>query len=96
MLPLGMQCLRMGGTLVAAAQHGGRSATIDIDLLYRSDLNIHGARASTRRDQELVLGLAADGRIDPVIHRVLPLKEAAEAHRIMERQEHVGKIVLIP
>ena len=96
MLPMGMQCLRMGGTIVSAAQHGGRYAKIDIDLLYRADLNIHGARASTRRDQELVLALAAQGRIDPVIQQVLPLKEAAEAHRIMERQEHIGKIVLVP
>lgn len=96
MLPMSMECLRMGGTLVSAAQHGGRFARIDIDLLYRGDLNIHGARASTRRDQALVLALAAEGRIDPVIHQVLPLKEAAEAHRAMERQEHVGKVVLVP
>jgi len=96
MLPMGMQCLRMGGTLVSAAQHGGRFAKIDIDLLYRAELNIHGARASTRRDQELVLALAVEGRIDPVIHRVLPLQAAAEAHRALERQEHVGKIVLVP
>jgi len=96
MFALGMQCLRMAGNLVSVAQHGGRMVTIDLGLLYRSDLTIHGARASTRRDQELVLALCASGKIDPVIHRVLPLRDAAEAHRILERQEHIGKIVLVP
>ena len=96
MLPMGMQCLRMDGILVSAAQHGGRFTTIDIDLLYRRDLNILGARGSTRRDQELVLALAGEGKLDPIIDRVLPLRDAAEAHRIMERQEHFGKIVLVP
>ena len=96
MFALGMQCLRMAGTLVSGAQHGGRMVTIDLDLLYRSDLIIQGARASTRRDQELVLELCGNGKIDPVIHRILPLQEAVEAHRILERQEHIGKIVLVP
>ena len=59
-------------------------------------MDILGARASTRRDQELVLALAGEGKLDLVIDRVLPLSEAAGAHRIMERREHVGKIVLVP
>ncbi len=34
------------------------------------------------------------GRLRPVIDRVLPLGEAAEAHRIMKASEHFGKIAL--
>jgi NADPH:quinone reductase len=34
------------------------------------------------------------GIVKPVIHRILPLAQAAEAHRLMESSEHVGKIVL--
>ena len=36
----------------------------------------------------------AAGRLRPVIHTVLPLAEAAEAHRLMKASEHFGKIVL--
>jgi NADPH:quinone reductase-like Zn-dependent oxidoreductase len=31
-----------------------------------------------------------------VIDRRLPMSEAAEAHRVMERSDHVGKILLVP
>lgn len=96
MLPLCMQCLRMDGTLVSAGQHGGRFCNVDVELLYRRHLNILGTRGATRHEQNLVLSLAAEGRLDPVISHVLPLREAAEAHRILERQEQLGKIVLLP
>ena len=38
--------------------------------------------------------LVAAGRMKPVIHKVLPLSEAAEAHRLMESSAHMGKIML--
>ena len=38
--------------------------------------------------------LLAAGIIAPVIHAVLPLAQAAEAHRMMEEGRHIGKIVL--
>ncbi len=34
------------------------------------------------------------GRCAPLVHRVLPLAQAAEAHRLMESSDHIGKIVL--
>ena len=34
------------------------------------------------------------GRCSPIIHEVLPLQQAAQAHRLMESSEHIGKIVL--
>ena len=35
-----------------------------------------------------------DGSVAPVIHASFPLAEVAEAHRLMESSEHVGKIML--
>jgi NADPH:quinone reductase-like Zn-dependent oxidoreductase len=34
------------------------------------------------------------GQFKPVIYKAYPLQEAAEAHRLMESSEHIGKIVL--
>ena len=44
---------------------------------------------------DVVPALAA-GTLRPVIDRVLPLEDAAEAHRLMESSGAVGKIVLAP
>ena len=38
--------------------------------------------------------LLREDRIHPVIDRVFPMAQAAEAHRRMESSEHVGKIIL--
>jgi len=34
-------------------------------------------------------------KIHPIIYKKLPLAEAANAHRLMESNEHIGKILLI-
>ena len=47
--------------------------------------------AAVRAD---VWPLVESGEIRPVIHRVLPFAEAAEAHRIMTESTHTGKILL--
>jgi alcohol dehydrogenase len=95
MLPSCMRCLGMDGTLVSAGQHGGRFCTVDVELLYRRHLNVLGTRGATRLEQRQVLALAGEGKLDPVISHVLPLAQAAEAHRVLERQEQLGKIVLV-
>lgn len=44
--------------------------------------------------REKVWPLLEAGKVRPVIHRVFPLDQAAEAHRLMESSAHIGKIVL--
>ena len=46
--------------------------------------------------QEQVWPLIGGGRVHPVVHRILPLEAAAEAHRLMEASAHIGKILLTP
>ena len=44
--------------------------------------------------REIVWPLLADGTLKPIVNKVLPLNQAAEAHALMERAGHTGKIVL--
>lgn len=46
------------------------------------------------RLRTVVWPLIAAGRVRPVVHRVLPMAEAADAHRVMEEGAHIGKLVL--
>ena len=40
--------------------------------------------------------LFANGTITPETFAVFPFSEAAEAHRLMESSQHIGKILLTP
>jgi NADPH:quinone reductase-like Zn-dependent oxidoreductase len=40
--------------------------------------------------------MLADGSLDPVVHAAVPFDRAADAHRMIERRENVGKVVLVP
>jgi NADPH:quinone reductase-like Zn-dependent oxidoreductase len=92
----GLRALRNCGRLVNIAQLGGEQVRFNLRELFPRGISIHGTRGSTRAIQEQVLQLLADGRIDPVLHAVLPLAEAAEAHRIFETEAPIGRIVLTP
>jgi len=50
--------------------------------------------ATQRADPDAVKALIEAGAIKPVIHRVFPLEQAAQAHTLMESSAHIGKIVL--
>ena len=46
--------------------------------------------------KEIVWPLIAKGEIAPVVHGTFSLAEVAEAHRLMESSQHIGKIILVP
>ena len=48
----------------------------------------------TTEEFDHLIDLAGKGELSPVIDRELPLGEAAEAHRLIEARELLGKIVL--
>jgi putative PIG3 family NAD(P)H quinone oxidoreductase len=96
--------LSTGGRLVMIGLMGGAQAEIPLGLLLARRLSLIGSTLRARPVAEkaaIVAGFVrrfgADleaGRIRPVVDRVLPLAEAAAAHRAMKASEHFGKIVL--
>jgi NADPH:quinone reductase-like Zn-dependent oxidoreductase len=92
----GLRALRDGGRLVNIAMLGGGDISFHLRELFPRGISIHGTRGSTRVAQESVLKLLEDGRIDPAIHAVFPLAQAADAHRMFETEAPIGRIVLTP
>ncbi|MDR7521372.1 MAG: zinc-binding dehydrogenase [Armatimonadota bacterium] len=91
-----LRVLARGGRLVTCGATTGPDATTDIRYIFSRQLSIHGTYMGPKRDLHAVMRLVEAGRIRPVVHAVLPLAEAAEAHRMLERREQFGKIVLVP
>lgn len=100
-----MNILQQNGRLVYINAMGGPQVILNIPQMMRKGITITG---STLRDKPYLFksALAAEirthvwpvlesGKFKPVIYRALPLAEAAEAHRLLESGEHIGKIVLI-
>jgi NADPH2:quinone reductase len=99
-----VSCLAEDGRLVIIAVQGGVASNFDASLVLRRRLHITGSTLRPRsiafktaiatKLVEVVWPLIAAGRIRPVIHTVLPAADAAQAHRLMESNQHIGKIVL--
>jgi putative PIG3 family NAD(P)H quinone oxidoreductase len=104
-LPRDLDALAVDGRVVIIGSMGGlRTAEIDVAQLLGKRAQILGSTLRARPVEEkaslvaaFLVRFGADleaGRIRPVVHTVLPLERAEEAHRLMESNEHFGKIVL--
>ncbi len=91
-----VKSLRPGGTMVFCGATTGDTTQINIRLLYRKQLNLHGAYAWNRDAMEKVLQLFAERKLKAVVDSVMPLEDAVKAHKRMENSEHFGKIILRP
>jgi putative PIG3 family NAD(P)H quinone oxidoreductase len=99
-----LECLARGGRLVLIGVMKGAKAELNLATLMVKRQHIIGSvlrsrpvdekAAITAEFTKTVLPLFADGTIEPLIHTVLPLSDAAEAHRMMEASEHFGKVIL--
>jgi len=99
-----LKALAMDGRLVQIGLQGGAKTAIDLRTLMQRRLTLTGStlrprsvaeKAAIARDLEQhVWPLLSSGTVAPVIDRMLPLENAAEAHRLLESGDVVGKIVL--
>jgi NADPH:quinone reductase len=101
-----IECLAMHGRLIQIGLLGSSRAEINLRPVMQKRLTITGSTLRTRSVEEKgaiaralearVWPLLASRQVAPVIDRTLPLTDAAEAHRLLEAGEVIGKIVLVP
>jgi len=95
--PGAMGSLGKLGRLVTAGAHGGGQVTLNLTMMYIKRQRIIGSPGCDFADIEWALEQAGAGAIRaPIVDRVMPLHEAAEAHRLVEAREPVGKLLLDP
>lgn len=99
-----VECLAEDGRLVIIAVQGGVKAELNAGLVLRRRLVITGSTlrprpvafksAIARSLHDKVWPLLQQGGVKPVIHSTFDASRAAEAHALMETNQHIGKIVL--
>jgi NADPH:quinone reductase-like Zn-dependent oxidoreductase len=88
--------LAMGGKMVICGATSGPDPDIDIRSVYQHHRKILGAPMGNRQEFRDTVELAARGKVEPQIDRVLELSELAEGHRVIENREVFGKVVVRP
>jgi putative PIG3 family NAD(P)H quinone oxidoreductase len=100
-----LDTLATWGRLVVIATRGGNRGEVDLGLMMQKRASIVAATLRTRTAREKAEVVAATrahiwpliiaGKVVPVVHAVLPMAGAAEAHRLLDDGSHVGKILLV-
>jgi NADPH:quinone reductase-like Zn-dependent oxidoreductase len=86
--------LAASGRLVTCGATTGYDAKVDLRFLFSRQLSLLGSYMGTKSDLRTVLKLVAAGRLKPVVDRVFPLAQAADAHAYLESGAQFGKVVL--
>jgi putative PIG3 family NAD(P)H quinone oxidoreductase len=96
--------LALNGRLVLIGLMGGAKVEVNLAMLLAKRIQVIGSTLRTRSVAEKAALVAsferrfgadlASGRVRPIVDRVVPLEQIADAHRAMKASEHFGKIVL--
>ncbi|GGN03920.1 NAD(P)H-quinone oxidoreductase [Streptomyces fuscichromogenes] len=100
-----VQALAANGRLAIIGMQGGVKGELNIGALLskRAAISATSLRARPLSEKAAIVAAArehvwpliAQGRVRPVVDRELPMADAAQAHRVVEASEHIGKVLLV-
>ena len=93
--PSSVRSIRAGGRMVIVGTMEPGNWPFNPALAILKELEFIGSAHATLNDLRKIIQIVADGKITPEIGRVMPVSEAAEAHRAMEAKEITGRVVLM-
>jgi NADPH:quinone reductase-like Zn-dependent oxidoreductase len=89
-------CAKRGGRIVTCGATSGYDPVEDLRHVFFRQIQILGCTMGNESELAAALRCLFQGKLSPVIDSVLPLKDAAEAHRRIEARKTFGKVVLVP
>lgn len=90
------KCTALGGRILTCGATAGFDVQMDMRYLWTFEHVVIGSNGWSQSDLQALLQLIAEGQLRPVIDKVLPLQECAEAERLLEDREVFGKVLLKP
>ncbi len=94
--PKTLRMVKMGGRLLTCGATAGFDPQTDIRFIWTAEMDIRGSNGWKRSDLEALLAMVSDGRLKPVVDKVLPLTDGVEAMRLLEERRFFGKVVIAP
>src|SRR5882672_8852212 len=91
-----LRCLKRGGKLLVCGATAGYDPKEDLRYVWTFEINIVGSNSFYDDDLKGLMKLIQEGKMRPVIDKVLPLEQAAEGLRLIRDREVVGKVVVAP
>jgi alcohol dehydrogenase len=91
-----LRCLKRGGRLLVCGATAGYDPKEDLRYIWSFELKIIGSNSFYDDDLKALMKLIAEGKMRPVIDKVLPLEEAREGLRLIQDREVIGKVVVAP
>jgi NADPH:quinone reductase-like Zn-dependent oxidoreductase len=89
-----LKLLAKGGRYVTCGATSGFEMSADFRLVFFKNLEILGSTMGRKGDLRRIARLMESERLRPVIDRVLPFEQVADAHRVLEARAAFGKVVL--
>jgi NADPH:quinone reductase-like Zn-dependent oxidoreductase len=91
-----LRAVRNGGRVVTCGATAGFHPEIDLRQIFFRQVEVLGSTMGSKADLLAVLDHVSAGRLSPVVHEVMPLARAADAHRLLEARAAFGRVVLEP
>lgn len=91
-----LQCLARGGAIVTCGATAGRDVRLNLWPFFVKQHRLIGSYGRTRADLKATLEWAAAGKLRPVVDRVFPLAETADAFARLRSRAALGKLVVKP
>ena len=91
-----LKCLKRGGKLLVCGATAGHDPVEDLRYIWTFELKIIGSNSFYDDDLSALMAMIAEGKMKPVIDKVLPLEDAREGLRLIQDREVIGKIVIEP
>jgi alcohol dehydrogenase len=91
-----LRCLKRGGKLLVCGATAGYDPKEDLRYVWSFELKIIGSNSFYDEDLKGLMELIQQGRMEPVIDKVLPLEQAREGLRLIQDREVIGKVVVTP
>lgn len=89
-------CLPYGGRLVTCGATSGFDVQLDLRVLFYKRISLLGSTMGSKGDLFRILQLVEEGKLKPVLDRVMPLEDAAKAHAFLSDRSSFGNVVLTP